>query len=54
MEGSEREADAILRMLFYLKHEMIRNSFNEEVDLMNEIISSVERSIRNRRNNMTD
>lgn len=52
MESSEREEDAILRMLIYVKFEMIRNSFKEEVILIEKVIDSIERSIQERRDDL--
>jgi len=49
MDPSEKEEDAILRMLIYLKYELTRNSFHDQVILIDDVISSIESEIRRRR-----
>ena len=50
MDSNAKEEDTILRMLIYLKYEMTRNSFHDQVILIDDIISSIEKEIKIRRN----
>ena len=49
MGGNEREEDAILRILIYIKDEMIKNDLDKEVVLMDELIVSTEKTLNDRK-----
>ncbi len=41
-EARDKEKDAILRMMVYLKYELLRNSFESEANLISKAIDSFE------------
>ncbi len=51
--GDEKEHDALIRMLIYLRYELMRNNFNDEADQVAATLSSIESKVygKQRRNN---
>jgi hypothetical protein len=39
--GTEKEQDALIRMLIYLRHELIRNNFIEEAEFVSSALTSL-------------
>lgn len=48
-DSNRKEEDAILRMLIYIKYELIRNNLDEEVKLMEILIKNTEKTLNERR-----